>query len=683
MARNEISGGNQGGPVVQAKTIGSLTIAAAPGQIPRYLRSPSHWPLAGEWEALKAGAHRARPGEDGSKVPPYVARDVDGVLRERIAEGGLVLVVGDSTAGKTRAAFEAVRAVLPGHRVLAPPVGGSLGPAPDAVERAGAPCVVWLDDLERYLGPDGLEPDVLDDFVRLDVPVVATMRVKPYETFSAERDGGVASQVLPLAEVIDLNRLWSADELARAADCEDSRIVDAFAHHGPYGIAEYVAAGPALLQEWRRAWSANGHPRGAALVAAAVDLARAGLRGPYGNDLLAELHEHHLAAGGGPVLRPEPLDDAFAWAARVRHGVTSLLLPADDDRWAPFDYLVDHTESEIPAWVWEAAIGHADEDADRFAVGVNAAQHNAWATAERAWLPLADAGSPTATHNLGVLLSRAGRIDEAEIRYRQAMETGLPEAMHSLADLMADTDRTDEAEALYRRAIEAGHAPAAYNLAIMLDDSLTDEVEVLYRRAMEAGITEAAYNLARLLTHEGRIGEAETLYRQAIEAGDSEAAYNLAGLLTHEGRTGEAEILYRQAIEADVPFAVQNLGLLLVDAGRADEAEALYRQAIANGNDSASFNLAVLLAQDGRTEEAETIFRRHLEDGDPAAANNLGNLFADTGRHAEAESFYREALEMGYLGAAGNLALLLDEMGRHEEAEEFRGQAITNTPPAE
>jgi hypothetical protein len=244
MGENSVSGGRQDN-LVQAETIHSLSIGTAAEKtekLPRYLQDPARWPLVSGWEALKAGAHKARPGEGGGKVPPYVTRDVDEALRERVADGGLILVVGDSTAGKTRAAFEAVRAVLPGHRVLAPPVGASLVPAPDAVERAGSPCVVWLDDLERYLGPDGLEPDVLDDFVRLHVPVVATMRLKPYETFSTDRDSGVGSQVLRLAEVVDLDRLWSERELARAEECDDSRIVDAVAHHGP-------ATADAFLQE--------------------------------------------------------------------------------------------------------------------------------------------------------------------------------------------------------------------------------------------------------------------------------------------------------------------------------------------------------------------------------------------------------------------------------------------------
>jgi hypothetical protein len=54
------------------------------------------------------------------RVPVYVPRDIDAELRHALSGGGFVLLVGDSTAGKTRAAFEAMRAVLPDHVLIVP-----------------------------------------------------------------------------------------------------------------------------------------------------------------------------------------------------------------------------------------------------------------------------------------------------------------------------------------------------------------------------------------------------------------------------------------------------------------------------------------------------------------------------------------------------------------------------------
>ena len=55
------------------------------------------------------GVHRAQdpaaapPGGHAreTEAPAYVPRDVDAQLRERLAAGGFVLLIGDSTAGKT------------------------------------------------------------------------------------------------------------------------------------------------------------------------------------------------------------------------------------------------------------------------------------------------------------------------------------------------------------------------------------------------------------------------------------------------------------------------------------------------------------------------------------------------------------------------------------------------------
>ncbi|MEV8020887.1 tetratricopeptide repeat protein [Streptomyces sp. NPDC086554] len=712
MGENTVSGGRQDA-VVQAGTVHNVTITSSTSSpqseetLPRYLRDPDRWPLTDEWEALAAGAHRARPGDDGSKLPPYVERDVDAGLREAVARGGLIVVVGDSTAGKTRASYEAVRAVLPGRRVVAPPPGGHLERAPEVVERAGVPCVVWLDDLERYLGPEGLEPDVLDDFVRLDVPVVATMRLKPYETFSVDQEDGIGSRVLRLAEVVDLNRLWSEVELSRAGDCDDSRIVDAVAHHGTYGIGEYLAAGPALLREWRHAWAAQGHPRGAALVSAAVDLTRTGLRGPYPQELLVQLHGHYLYAAGGHALRPEPLQEAFDWASRVRLGVTSLLVPVGEEQWAAFDYLVDAAESAVPGWTWDGALGSAVDEKDGFAIGVNAYRADEHTVAEAALRPLVDAGHlaaafnlafllaesgrtdeaeqlyrhahdnghSKAANNLAILLQKAGRADEAEQLYRHAHSNGHPKATHNLAILLADIGRTDEAEAFYRHAHSNGHPKAAYNLAILLQrDGRTEEAEHFYRRAHDNGHPGAANNLAILLAESGRTEEAEHFYRHAHDNGDSKAAFNLANLLAESDRAGEAEEFYRRAHDNGHPGAGNNLANLLAKSDRTDEAERLYRHALDNGHRSAAFNLAILLAKSDRTDEAERLYRHAHDNGHRSAAFNLAILLAKSDRTDEAEHFYRHAHDNGHPKAGTNLANLLQRAGRTDEAEALRRQ---------
>ncbi|WP_331758970.1 tetratricopeptide repeat protein [Streptomyces anulatus] len=702
---------------------GPVTFTTAGKRVPVYLQDPLRWPLARGWDALAAGTHRSRPDDSGDAVPPYVPRDQDAVIRTRLRraahEGGLVLVVGDSTAGKTRACFEALRAQLPEHRVVAPDGGPDLLTAVEVIDRTAARCVVWLDDLESCLGPDGLEPGLLAELIRLRIPVLATMRHQQFEIFAAPettsgastehaRTATAGARVLRQLDPVQLDRVWSAGELERAGEAEDDRIADALTHHGTYGIAEYLAAGPALLQEWHRANSPGGHPRAAALIAAAVDLARTGLRPPYSHDILTSVHEPYLTAAGGPLLRPEPLDTALEWATRRRHGVTSMLVPTQNpDSWDVFDYLTDHTHTLIPDTTWHTALRHAVDPDELMTLGVHA-HDDAPIIAESVYRRAADAAHIDAMFNLGVLLADAGRADEAESFYRQAAAAGNSDAKVNLGNLLADAGRTDEAESFYRQAAAAGNSDAKVNLGSLLARAgRTDEAEASLRQAADAGNSNAKYSLGSLLARAGRTDEAEASLRQAADAGNSNAKYSLGSLLADAGRTDEAEAslrqaadaahidamfslgvlladagradeaesFYRQAADAGHSGAKVNLGVLLADAGRADEAESFYRQAADAGHNVAMFNLGILLADAGRTDEAEASFRRAADAGDSDAMFSLGVLLADAGRTDEAEASLRQAADAGDSGAMFSLGILLADAGRTDEAESFYRQA--------
>ncbi|MCI4046133.1 hypothetical protein [Streptomyces sp. TRM75563] len=563
---NLIAGGEQNGPVFQIGTnYGPVTLHTSPSDsLPAHLQDPGAWPQARDWDGLLAGVHRARPGQDGSLLPPYVPRDIDEELRALLTaaarDGGLVLVTGDSTSGKTRAAFEALRASLPNHRVVQPADRSELPAVARAVTCSSEPCVVWLDDLERYLGPgsDSLTPALLRHFAAGTTAVLATMRLRQYETYTADHnssrdtagaDNGTHKSVLVTARRVDLDRMWSGTELAGARACADDRITHALAHHSRHGIAEYLAAGPALLDEWRTADRPGGNPRGAALVATAVDLSRTGLPGPYPRSLLLRLHEQRLAQAGGALLRPEAADEAFAWAGALRFGVTSLLLPGDEpDTWMPFDYLVDRTEGPVPPEVWDEALMNAHGPAARFAVGFSALQADLPHVAEAAWRPHAHA-DPAIACWLGRLLDAQERPGEAEEVLRAAIRAGSVTAATDLGLLLARTHRPDEAEVWLR-------------LAARYDDA------------------RALYLHGELLRQTGRETDAEHWFRRA-EAAGSQAAITACGILLADlGRTEAAEEQLSRAVDADLPGAAAALGLLLVQTGRAEEAKELTQRSL-------------------------------------------------------------------------------------------------------
>jgi hypothetical protein len=243
-------------------------------------------PAVSAMDSISLGVHRVRRGIGDSPLPRYVVRDVDESLDEALSTvrttGGALLLIGDSTAGKTRTATEALRRHLPGHRLYTPSgvvdfqtLVREVAQTDDTVDGL----VVWLDDLERFLAPDYVDVPSVRTLVSHACVIIATIREEHYEKLSAGRrrdlsrpdDAVAGSRVLELFESFHVPRLWSAAEVCRAEESADPAIVDACEYHGQYGIAEYLAAGPELWQDWQSSFRVGGHPRAGAIIAAAVD----------------------------------------------------------------------------------------------------------------------------------------------------------------------------------------------------------------------------------------------------------------------------------------------------------------------------------------------------------------------------------------------------------------------------
>ena len=169
-------------------------------------------------------------------MPEYVLRDVDAAefgIRARVKAaaqgGGFVLLVGGSSVGKTRCAFEAVKTLLP-EWWLAHPAGPT-----EITALAAAPTpqtVVWIDELQRYLdGEHGLTGAVIRTLLNASHPVVIIGTLWPdlYNAYTAVPGPGGADsyarerEVLGLAAVIRIDPEFSPTEQdrARAAAARD------------------------------------------------------------------------------------------------------------------------------------------------------------------------------------------------------------------------------------------------------------------------------------------------------------------------------------------------------------------------------------------------------------------------------------------------------------------------------
>jgi eukaryotic-like serine/threonine-protein kinase len=514
------------------------------------------------------------------RLPPYVPRDIDAELRRHLAGSVFVLLVGDSLAGKSRAAYEAIRDLLPKHVLVSPITREAI---PHAVIAAAGErrSVLWLDDLEQFLGPGGLTRAGVATVLgagRGHRVIIATLRAVEAERLARDRVGAddvqrqahkEARAALAQAHRIRVERQFTKAERTRArALAGDRRIGDALAVADDYGVAEYLGAGPDLLSAWENAWSPNqdphvpSHPRGAALVAAAVDVRCAGYPSPIPRAVLELLHHRYLDERGGERLRPETVADAWKWATQARRVTTALLQPAGDERIKVFDYLVDAAQRGRPP------DHHVPEPVIQKVLSISSA---------------------TEADSIAVVAQQQGRPHLAKLAWLIAYEQRVQQLGRTHADTIAahgrlaaavrDLGHRAEAEAMYRAA-------------------LADSTEVL-------GVTHPQTlllrgNLSILLVDAGEYGKA-----------DGELRDVLAACLETLGPAHAHTLQIRT-----------NLALVLLATHRAGDAVAELTEVV-----------AVRTRLNG-PDHPDTLSARH----------HLAGAHATLGHQAQAETGYREVL---------------------------------------
>ncbi|MEO3867477.1 tetratricopeptide repeat protein [Nonomuraea sp. B12E4] len=674
-------------------------------------------------DPLALGVHPSVLAELGG-VPTYVPRDVDPQVCRHLAAGGFVLLVGDSAAGKSRTAYEAMRATLPGHQLFAPAPGlgrdAMAGLVDRMVESPGA--VLWLDDLERFLLADAVTSAQVVRILRAPghLAVIATIRrmaeARLVESVQGRDDvrglAGHAAHVLTEAQRISLPRLFTPAELERALHVPDGRVADALKVSSAYGVAEFLSAGPELREEFEHG-CLTGHARGMALVGAALDCRRAGYLSPLPRELLEALHD----AGGAEA---EPMAEAWSWATLPRT-TAAMLRPVTGDTFEVSEYLADVDQLHQDEYVPDRAIATMLEYAtmkDSLALGDRLraqGRHRSAAHAYRHAITLArdelgDAHPDTLAFRdaLAGTLRTLGQPAEAEAEYRELLgirrrrlgETH-PHTLASrnhLALVLRELGRLEEAETEHRTVLEV--------CRLTLGD---DHPNTLTSRD----------NLASVVGERGRLEEAQSEHRAVLEArrvllGDTHphtlaTRNNLALVLRALGHLTYAEAEYRAVLQArrqllgdehpDTLASRNNLARAHSELGWQAGAEAEHRAVLEtrrrilgeeHPDTLASWgNLAQLLGDMGRLEEARNehravleVRRRVLGDEHPHTLINQSNLalvLHGLGRLEEAEAKHRAVLEARrrLLGdehpstsaSRGNLARTLRALGHLDEAE--------------
>ncbi|MDN3028608.1 tetratricopeptide repeat protein [Streptomyces sp. S.PB5] len=430
-------------------------------------------------------------------LPHYVRRPHDRLLGRaiegaRAGTSSMVVLIGDSSTGKTRALWEAVQG-LPAewgvwHPIVPTPVVAAASGLPEVEPRT----VVWLNQAERYFfaepvigGPSvsgetiaGQLHELLAETRRGPVLVLATLWTESWSVLTTEPEGvgadpyresrtlltdiAVSTHVPPAfsdEEMVRLQELTRTDpRLAQAArDAEDRQVI------------QFLAGAPALMDRYRSA-----DPGARALIEAAMDARRllSGIDLPH--TLLTAAAQGYLTDRQWNQLPDDWAEKALRYALRRVRGVPGPLTLVRSRRGAPaleqpsYD-LADHLEQyagkarrgvRVPAALWDALIrlisSHPKPAARFFFLAREARDRGLlriatclYTRAIESSAYLMEIGEVGIIHGMfeeeARLLRDAGRIDEAIEWYRCAFDMGSVHSSSYIAWMLEETNRTDEA----------------------------------------------------------------------------------------------------------------------------------------------------------------------------------------------------------------------------------------------
>ncbi|GGJ56522.1 tetratricopeptide repeat protein [Streptomyces brasiliensis] len=558
----------------------------------------------------------------------------------------LVLVRGGSCTGKTRTAFEAVRACLPDWQLVFPKNASMLLALLN--DDALAPrTVLWLNEAQNFLTGTDAQEAAAALHSRLDAPgpvvVLGTLWPEYHRALTATPlpgpDPGAdthrnARALLNQAVLVDVPASFTTRALKDPRAQHDRSLADAVRTSTGGRITQTLAAGPELVGHYEEAVGPHGS-YGHAVITSAMDALRLGHTSHLPAALLKAAAPGYLTAEQRAAADPDTwFAHALEYARTKIKGVAAALEPvANPDGMGALpgvyrlnDYLDHHARTTRryafpPESFWAAARDHAASAADLNALADAAKWRCRYRIATDLYRRAADAGDAWALMELARLREQAGDADGAQRLYQQAADVGEPRVLWELAQLREKAGDTDGAQRLYRRAADAGDDWSLMELARLREQAGdADGAQRLYQQAIDAGDSEVLLELARRRKQAGDADDAQRLYQQAIDAGGSQPlweraprGYELAGLPSRLTRS------FDQPLEEKGIQTLKSRALLCERSGDLDGAERLSQKAVNGRSHQALRNLARLRERAGDTDGAERLRRFGLEaDGTPS-----------------------------------------------------------------
>jgi hypothetical protein len=280
--------------------------------------------LVGTWTPAELGVHRAIVAKGAQPdLPPYFARVHDVRLRALGREGvTIVCLVGGSSTGKTRAAYEMVR-TLDGWTLHRPIDSAE---AEELLRSGLAPrTVLWLDEMQRFLTAQSTVAARLRKLAatRRSGPLLVFGTMWPLHWNDLVRGETQSRQLLQqVVQRIDVAEEFTYDELIRARDFTSDRRWRAAISAGRR-VTQTMAGGPELVRRFGESATLVDR-RSQALLTVAMDVHRMGRTGLLPLGLLERAAAIYLEPADRVDLDNRWFASALAAASEEWHGVTAL-----------------------------------------------------------------------------------------------------------------------------------------------------------------------------------------------------------------------------------------------------------------------------------------------------------------------------------------------------------------------
>jgi hypothetical protein len=494
-------------------------------------------------------------------LPPYLERDHDLELRDRISksvhvgQSRMVVLVGGSSTGKTRACWEAIHArettgtkLLEGWRVWHP-----FDPTPtdallDGLDRLTPYTVVWLNQADLYLRTEGSDlgervaarlRTTLRDPDRAPLIVLGTIWPEHWDILTRAADDGKHDPHAQARELLTGTNISMAEsfdprvlERLTRTPGQDPRLVEAATHARGGELTQYLAGAPALLDRYETARSAA-----KALLHAAMDLRRLGHGPALPLALLEACTPGYLSDHYWDDLDDDWFSSALTDTQQRCHGDHRPLTkirprPGQPEPAQPLYRLADYLEQIgrsgrkreiIPAAVWPELANHITNPADAAALGAQAHNRLLYHHAIPLLRPAAVAGNENAALRLTLLLTECGDVPAL-----RDLAVYSEQALWALADLLV---KQGDVEALLEL-IDTGSQAASHRLARLYFEQ--DDIPAL-RELAAARSWGAAGLLALALAKQGNVAAAVTIMQDPEATAEAENEAQLADLLAERG----------------------------------------------------------------------------------------------------------------------------------------------------